>query len=82
MNPADMITHLHGRNWLTDDRVERLNLPINTRKDKNQQILLCVKSKGERGAEDFIISLKETAGTNPAHLEIIAEILGILRRFT
>ena len=75
MNPDSMKGPLYSCQLLTADEVERLSLPTMTHRDKNMFILMKLPSKGRQAFDLFADCLKQTAEENPAHLELVKQIM-------
>jgi len=75
MDPDAMKGALFARQMLTPDEVERLSLPVMTRRDKNLFILQKMPSKGTKAFDYFIDCLQETSEDNPVHMELIEQLM-------
>ena len=78
MNPDAMKVALYAKQMLTSDDVDRLGLPIMTKKDKIMFILTKIPSKGLRAFDYFIEALESTSDENPAHNELVDQLLNEL----
>ena len=75
MNPKAMRTVLFAKQMLTPDEYERLCLPNMTSRDQNMFILQKVPTKGSQAFDLFIDCLQDTAEENPAHLELVRQLM-------
>lgn len=75
MNPEDMKRVLFAKQMLTQDELDRLSLPIMTRRDKNLFILQKIPSKGSRAFDFFIDCLQTTADENPVHQDLVETMM-------
>ena len=71
---------LFAHKLLTMDELERLSLPIMTRRDKNMFILQKVPTKGRNAFDYFIDCLQSTAEANPVHLQLIKQLMDELQK--
>ncbi len=75
MNPEDMKRSLFAKQLLTADELERVSLSHMTTRDKNMFILAKLPSKGRQAFDLFMDCLRETADENPAHLDLVSQIM-------
>ena len=80
MNPDDMKGALYSCQLLTADELERVGLPTMTHRDKNMFILMKLPSKGRQAFDLFVDCLKDTAEDNPAHLELVKQIMSAVEK--
>lgn len=75
MNPEDVKGVLFAKGMLTRNEMDRLGLPVMTRKEKNTFILMKIPSKGVGAFDYFMDALQATSEENPVHNELVDLLL-------